>query len=160
MLYWRNFEVVTSACTHVWDKTVHTVSLIEHVHFSVILPTVKTMESTIFCDVTPWSPVEVHQRFGGTNCLHLQGCRVSQANKRTVQLANCFCWFLACLPFSSTLKMEAMCCSETRGVLRTTGCYNPEDHVVHGPYCENFRFNEMHIPFPSTEELINTTTII
>jgi hypothetical protein len=33
---------------------------------------------TIFWDVTPFSPVDVHRSFGGTCCLHLQGSKVSQ----------------------------------------------------------------------------------
>jgi hypothetical protein len=35
------------------------------------LPTM-IMKNTVFWDVTPCSPVEVHQRFGGIYCLHLQ----------------------------------------------------------------------------------------
>jgi hypothetical protein len=33
-----------------------------------------------FREVTPCSLVEVHQPFGGTYCLHLQGQRVSQVS--------------------------------------------------------------------------------
>jgi hypothetical protein len=41
-----------------------------------------TMKRTIFWDVTLCSPVDVHQRFGGTYCLHLQGQKVSTARSR------------------------------------------------------------------------------
>jgi hypothetical protein len=34
-----------------------------------------TMESSMFCNITPCSPLKVNQRFGGTCRLHLQGCR-------------------------------------------------------------------------------------
>jgi hypothetical protein len=31
------------------------------------------MRGTVFWSVTPSSPVEIHQRFGGTYCFHPQG---------------------------------------------------------------------------------------
>jgi hypothetical protein len=36
------------------------------------------MKSSIFWDITPYSPVKVNIRFGGTGRLHLQGRRISQ----------------------------------------------------------------------------------
>lgn len=33
------------------------------------------------------------------------------------------------LAYNSTLKMEAICSSETSGSLQTTLCYNPEDRT-------------------------------
>jgi hypothetical protein len=42
-----------------------------------------TMKGTaVFWDAVPYSPVEVHQRFGGMYYLHLQGRRVSQAGNQ------------------------------------------------------------------------------
>jgi hypothetical protein len=42
----------------------------------------KTVENTSFCDLTPYSAVEVNERLGGTYYLHLQGQRVSQTSKQ------------------------------------------------------------------------------
>jgi hypothetical protein len=44
--------------------------------------TAVTMESTIFWDVTPCSPVEIRQYFGGSHCFHLQCRKVIQASKQ------------------------------------------------------------------------------
>jgi hypothetical protein len=37
------------------------------------------INSTIFWDITPYSPLRVNRRFGGTYRLHLQGRRISRA---------------------------------------------------------------------------------
>lgn len=120
------------------DKTVHTISLTERVHFCVIY----FSQSAVFCDATPCSPVRVHRRFEGTYCLHLQERKLNQA--RNQHGSACQLLLLVyCLAFSSTLEMKAMCCSETSGVLGTTQCYNPE-----GPAMGAFNF-------PSWKEFIN-----
>jgi hypothetical protein len=36
-------------------------------------PTTYSLKNTIFCDITPCSPLSVNRRFGGTYRLHLQG---------------------------------------------------------------------------------------
>jgi hypothetical protein len=36
----------------------------------------------VFWDAAPYSPVEVHRRFGGMYYLHLQGRRVTQIGKQ------------------------------------------------------------------------------
>jgi hypothetical protein len=44
---------------------------------------VVVMKSSIFWDITPYSPLKVNRRLGGTCRLHLQGRRINQArNKR------------------------------------------------------------------------------
>jgi hypothetical protein len=44
------------------------------------------------------------------------------------------------LPYSSTLKMEATCSSETSvDFQRTTQRYNPEDKTLHNHRCENLK---------------------
>jgi hypothetical protein len=48
--------------------------------FEVI--TAVVMKSTIFCDITPCSPLKVNRRFGGTYRLHLQGKRISRARNQ------------------------------------------------------------------------------
>jgi hypothetical protein len=42
------------------------------------------MKTTVFWDVTPCSPVKVHQCFRGTHCVHLQGQRESQKNETPI----------------------------------------------------------------------------
>jgi hypothetical protein len=78
------------------------------------------MKSTISWDITPFSPLSVNRRFGGTYCLHLHS-----ANHLLSR------WFLAHLIFS-TLKMEAICSSKMSvDFQRTTRCYIPEDGSFH-----------------------------
>jgi hypothetical protein len=88
-----------------------------------------TMKSTIFCDVTPCSPVEVW-RFGGIYCLYLQGRRVAQARNQLEQTENretrmqntqmhsdqlsvSFLLPVSILHYCSTLKMEPVYPSDT-----------------------------------------------
>jgi hypothetical protein len=81
-----------------------------HVGFQV--PTEVVMKSTIFWDITPCSQLKVNRRFGGP------------------LLATCFhAGFL--LGLFSTLKMEAICSSETSvDFQRTTRRYIPEDSTL------------------------------
>jgi hypothetical protein len=47
---------------------------------------------------------------------------------------------VSCLVYSSKLKMEATCSSETSvDFQRVTRCYIPEDRSFHNHYCENFK---------------------
>jgi hypothetical protein len=41
--------------------------------------TAVVMKSSVFLDITPCSPLEVSQCFGGTYRLHIQGRRINQA---------------------------------------------------------------------------------
>jgi hypothetical protein len=50
-----------------------------------VVLTTSTMKTTVFGDVTLWSPVEV-KRFGGTYCLHHQGGRGKQAQRNLKKL--------------------------------------------------------------------------
>jgi hypothetical protein len=105
---------------------------IEDVGFEVL--TAVGMKSTIFWDVTPCSPLRVNRRFGGTCRLRLQG-RINNFSKKPAskQVASTLlvyhmlaCWFLA-ENIPSTLKMEAICSSETSvDTRRTTRRYIPE----------------------------------
>jgi hypothetical protein len=71
--------------------------------------TAVVMETSIFWDITPCSPLNVNRRFGRTYRLHLQGRRISEAtNQRKALLASCF-MPVYCLAYSSTLKMKATC---------------------------------------------------
>jgi hypothetical protein len=40
------------------------------------------MKCSVFCDITPCSPLKVNRQFGGTCRLHLQGRRISRARKQ------------------------------------------------------------------------------
>lgn len=51
-----------------------------HLSQAFVVLIVVSMKSTIFWDATPCSSIDVHRRFGGTPCLHLQGERVCQAS--------------------------------------------------------------------------------
>jgi hypothetical protein len=75
-------------------------------------------KSTIFWDMTLCSPLSFNRRFEGTYRLHLQGRR----NK------------------SSTLKMKAICSSETSVETQcTTRRHIPEDDTLHNHHCENLK---------------------
>jgi hypothetical protein len=92
------------------------------------------VESTIFCDITPCSPLRINQRFGGKYRLHLQGRKISQArNQHESRCQACHllaCWFAE--PISSTLNMEAICSSETLvETQRTTWRHIPDDDTLH-----------------------------
>jgi hypothetical protein len=71
------------------------------------------MKSTIFWDITPCSPLSVYRRFGGTYRLHLQGQKISSArNQPESRWQACFHARFSLNSFF-TLKMEAICSSET-----------------------------------------------
>jgi hypothetical protein len=92
-------------------------SVIFYVGFEVF--TAVVMKSIIFWDMMPCSPLSYNRRFGGTYRLHLQGL-----------LATCLLAGFAEL-ISLTLKMEAICSSETSVVTqRTTRRHIPEDDTL------------------------------
>jgi hypothetical protein len=83
--------------------------------------TVLVMNGFIFLDITPSSPLKVNRRFGGTYCLHPQGFTLVSYSA-----------------YSSTLKMEATCSSETSVDFQlTTRRYIPEDRALNNKtlYC-------------------------
>jgi hypothetical protein len=91
------------------------------------------MNSSVFWDITPCISLKVNQRFGGTWCHYLPGRRISQVRNRREsrwkveqsafrnfglhwQLKSCLLTaftLMSCSAYSSTLKMEAKCSSET-----------------------------------------------
>jgi hypothetical protein len=77
------------------------------------------IKSTVFWNITLCSPLNVNRRFGGKYRLHIQGRRISRArNQRESR------W----QAYSCTLKMEAICSSETLvDIQRTTRRYISED---------------------------------
>jgi hypothetical protein len=75
------------------------------------------MKSIIFWDMTPYSSLSVNRRFEGT-------CRLKQACHMPAF------WFLSGL-ISWTLKMEAICSSETSvDTQRITWRHIPEDNIL------------------------------
>jgi hypothetical protein len=89
------------------------------------------MKSIIFWDMTPCSPLNCAQRFGGTYRLHLQGRR----NMFSKQ---------------ATLKMEAISSSETSGATqRTTRRHIPENDTL-----QTFRdFREANVLTKSVDSI-------
>jgi hypothetical protein len=86
--------------------------------------TAVVMKSIIFWDMTPCSPLSVNRRFGGTYRLRLQGRRNMFSKKPASKLATCFLAELT----SSTMKMDAICSSETSvDTQRTTRSHIPEN---------------------------------
>lgn len=57
----------------------------------------RSTKSTISWDVKPCSPVEIHQRFGGTYYLHIKGWKSNQAKQPVRNMA-----------YTSILKMVAL----------------------------------------------------
>jgi hypothetical protein len=97
-----------------------------NVEFEVF--TAVVMRSIIFRDVTPCSLLRCNRRFGGTYRLHLQGRRKNFQQEPACHLLTC--WFLLKM-FSSTLKMEAICSSETSvASQQTTRRHIPEDDTL------------------------------
>jgi hypothetical protein len=101
----------------------------------------KMLKSTIFCDITPCSPLKVNRRFGGTYRLNLQGRRMSRArNQRESRYKAGAFTLVSCSTYYSTLKMEAIRSSETSvDFQRTTLRYIPEDGTHHSHRCENLK---------------------
>jgi hypothetical protein len=56
------------------------VTKLHYVGFEVLAAVV--MKTTIFCDITPCSPLEYNRRFKGTYRLHLQGRRISRTRNQ------------------------------------------------------------------------------
>jgi hypothetical protein len=83
------------------------------------------MKSIIFCDMTPCSLLSCNRLFGGTYHLHLQGRRYNFGKNH--QISRWQAEYSAEI-ISSTLKMEAICSSETSAeTQQTTRRHIPED---------------------------------
>jgi hypothetical protein len=94
---------------------------------------------TIFWDITPCKPLKVNRRFGGAE----------------LRLSPDFT-LVSCSAYSSILKMEAICSSETSiAFQRTTRRHIPEDDSLHDHRCENLKSDMFYFPLlpPSCESL-------
>jgi hypothetical protein len=70
-------------------------------------------QRSISLNITPWTPLKISWRFGGTLHLNLQRQRINQARSgRGALIATCFT-LIYCLAYSSIMKIEATCSSET-----------------------------------------------
>jgi hypothetical protein len=107
------------------NNTLHIILFMSVVTNMATVKIVEVMKSSVFCDITPCSPLKVNQRFGGTCRLHLQGRRICQArNQRGSR------W---------KAQMSINC-------QRTIGRYMPEDRTLHYHRCENLKsFFEVNI---------------
>jgi hypothetical protein len=47
-----------------------------------------TKKSTVYWDMTPCHPVEIHRRFGETYCLHFQCRKISPKNNKKARRGN------------------------------------------------------------------------
>jgi hypothetical protein len=96
------------------------------------------VKNSIFWDIRPFSLLNVNRPFGRICRVHLQRRRISQT--KNLLLDTCL-MLVSCIAYSSTLKMEAMCSSETSGYFqRTTHRYIPENRTLHNHSCENLKF--------------------
>jgi hypothetical protein len=95
--------------------------------------------SSILWDITPCSPLKANRPFGGTYRIHLQGRRISRVRNQRESRS-----LVSCSAYSSTLKIDAICSSETLvDFQRTTRRYIPEDIASSTPFhnhrCENLK---------------------
>jgi hypothetical protein len=96
--------------------------------------TVTALKSISFWNVTPCSLLSCNRRFGGTYRLHLQGRRNNFSKNQQASK-----WLIAEI-ISFTLKMEAICSSETSvATQETTRRHIPEDDIIHNYRCENLK---------------------
>jgi hypothetical protein len=94
--------------------------------YFLICDNFSSTKSSIFWDITHCSPLKVNRRFGGTYRLCLSPAFT----------------LVSCSTYCSTLKMEAMCSSETSADFqRTTRHYIPEYNcsTLHNLSCENLK---------------------
>jgi hypothetical protein len=85
------------------------------------------MKSIIFWDMMPCGLLSCNQRFGGTYRIHLQGRRNNFSKNQQASR-----WQVAAEIVSLTLKMDAVCSSETLvATQQTTRSHIPEDDTLH-----------------------------
>lgn len=85
---------------------------------------------TILLDLTACSPIHVHRRFGRTHCLYLQTRRCVKQRARIKQQ----------IYSSSTLKIEALCPSETL----VKSCWTTRRHVFENSALQRLTFSDSH----------------
>jgi hypothetical protein len=89
------------------------------------------MKSIIFWGMMPCSLLSMKRRFGGTYRLHLQGRRHNFSKNQEASRWQEFCLLVLGKIIFSTLKMEAICSSETSlDTQQTTRRHTPEDDTL------------------------------
>jgi hypothetical protein len=101
-------------------------------------PVVVMTSTTIFWDITPYSSLKLKRRFGEIYRLHFHRQRISLArNQRESMWQKHGCTWIcfqlvSCSAYFSTLKMEAICSSETSlEFQRTTRRYIAKDSALY-----------------------------
>jgi hypothetical protein len=89
--------------------------------------TAVVMKCSVYWDIMH-SPLKVNQRFGGTCCLQFQSPRIIRQSLFCLPLAFTL---VSCSAYSSTMKIEATCFSETSVDFQwTTRHYIPVNRTV------------------------------
>jgi hypothetical protein len=102
------------------------------------------MKSTVFLDVISCSSSKVNRRFGGKYGLHFQCLRIRVSRANTIRKTGgkqppAFT-LVSCSSYSSSLKMETICSSETSVDLqRTVQRYIPENSTHLKDWCHNLK---------------------
>jgi hypothetical protein len=93
-------------------------------------------------NIIPCSPARVSRRSGATCCLRPHGRRISQSRNQYEAEMGVACFKLVtCLVYSSTMKMEAICSSDTSVDCHlTTRCYTAGDRIDRNHRCEKLKF--------------------
>jgi hypothetical protein len=96
--------------------------------------TAVTLKFTVFWDVTPCNPVEIHPCF----CLYpvFRGEKQAVNRRRKAIGSDCFLQ-VDCLVCCTTLRMEAVSSAETSVNSRTTHRHIPQDSILHSQHKEN-----------------------
>jgi hypothetical protein len=112
--------------------------------------TAVTVRSTIISNVTPRSPIEVHQHLAGTCCLHLQGCaHLNRFSELWVLKPERLCWqYFFCtgkIKLGTKDFVVKMSCSKGRIKLRENPLFCCQNAVFEEQCCgESTAFNPFH----------------
>jgi hypothetical protein len=99
------------------------------VGFEVLTAVVTKRSVSLF--ITPCRPLKVSRHFEGTYRLHLQGRKISRARNQHESTFSPAFTLISCSAYSSTLKIEAICSSETSFDFQgTTQRYIPDDRSL------------------------------
>jgi hypothetical protein len=115
------------------------------------------MRTTLFCDITPCSLVEVHDN-SGVSCFYLHASCCSLCS-RLFSRGLFFGLYssqdflaLPYLAYTSTTKMETQCSSETSADFYLTAWrHNPQASILQWNSCSIYKTAELHIIFPSAK---------
>jgi hypothetical protein len=105
-----------------------------------------TLKNVILWDVTPCRSY-VDRSFRGTCRLHLQGRKISERGHSLSRWLQLSAQAVSSLADFSTMKMEAICSSETSVHTRSIRRHIPEDGVLHNHRCENLKSYDLNVGF-------------